>query len=222
MVNTELRDQLQSLVENAGRRRTDRRAATEEEMRVLEERLARAGAVTQKAVREIALPRLQALPAALPNADPPRCDDERGFVCVNFRSTDAYPVGADVSLALVAGPDLKSLMCSWRVSIVPILIDYAREGTLTLDLEAPDFGKLGKFLDNRIVRFVADYLRIHEPGSPYEYAFTVVDPVCGMKLSRANAVQSVGRGGRVHYFCVDECRKRFEAAPEQSGARNAR
>jgi hypothetical protein len=38
------------------------------------------------------------------------------------------------------------------------------------------------------------------------------DPVCGMKVERAKAVTSES-GGRTSYFCSDQCREAFEAAP---------
>ena len=42
---------------------------------------------------------------------------------------------------------------------------------------------------------------------------TDIDPVCGMKVKTRNAKSAV-HDGRVHYFCSQECRERFEAAPD--------
>ena len=38
------------------------------------------------------------------------------------------------------------------------------------------------------------------------------DPVCGMKVSTAEAKTSVYRG-EIHYFCSQSCREKFEAEP---------
>ena len=39
-----------------------------------------------------------------------------------------------------------------------------------------------------------------------------VDPVCGMPVSRAGA-KSCAYQGRIYYFCSQNCREKFEAAP---------
>ena len=40
------------------------------------------------------------------------------------------------------------------------------------------------------------------------------DPVCGMKVDRAKALQ-LQHGGKTFYFCSEHCRNRFEAEPER-------
>jgi YHS domain-containing protein len=39
-----------------------------------------------------------------------------------------------------------------------------------------------------------------------------VDPVCGMTIGTANAKSAVHEG-HVYYFCSQDCREKFEAAP---------
>ncbi|HUC73337.1 MAG TPA: heavy metal translocating P-type ATPase [Stellaceae bacterium] len=39
------------------------------------------------------------------------------------------------------------------------------------------------------------------------------DPVCGMTVDPATAVQRVEHAGHIHYFCGTRCRERFEADP---------
>ena len=39
-----------------------------------------------------------------------------------------------------------------------------------------------------------------------------VDPVCGMTVETGSAKSSV-HGGQVYYFCSQDCRAKFEAAP---------
>ena len=40
-----------------------------------------------------------------------------------------------------------------------------------------------------------------------------IDPVCGMTVATAGARSSVYKG-HVYYFCSQDCREKFEAAPE--------
>lgn len=44
---------------------------------------------------------------------------------------------------------------------------------------------------------------------------SVRDPVCGMELSRKSAPEELVYGGKTYNFCVDTCRKEFEADPEK-------
>jgi YHS domain-containing protein len=41
----------------------------------------------------------------------------------------------------------------------------------------------------------------------------VTDPVCGMIL-QASAAKTAAYQGQIHYFCSQNCREKFEAAPE--------
>jgi YHS domain-containing protein len=39
-----------------------------------------------------------------------------------------------------------------------------------------------------------------------------VDPVCGMTV-QTNTAKSAVHNGRAYYFCSEDCRQKFEAAP---------
>ena len=41
------------------------------------------------------------------------------------------------------------------------------------------------------------------------------DPVCGRELQPSSAASSFVREGKTLYFCSDECRAKFDAAPEK-------
>ena len=43
----------------------------------------------------------------------------------------------------------------------------------------------------------------------------VTDPVCGMKVNDNNSQFQTQFAGRKYYFCSDECRKEFEADPNE-------
>ncbi|HSB82544.1 MAG TPA: heavy metal translocating P-type ATPase [Candidatus Methylomirabilis sp.] len=44
---------------------------------------------------------------------------------------------------------------------------------------------------------------------------TVRDPVCGMRLEAADAAATSRHDGRTYYFCAVDCRRKFDASPEQ-------
>ncbi len=41
------------------------------------------------------------------------------------------------------------------------------------------------------------------------------DPVCGMKVDEKNPQAQIQFAGRKYYFCSEECRKEFEADPNE-------
>ena len=45
------------------------------------------------------------------------------------------------------------------------------------------------------------------------------DPVCGMDVDpNATTVERIDRKGTSYYFCSADCRRQFEASPEEFGA----
>ncbi len=44
---------------------------------------------------------------------------------------------------------------------------------------------------------------------------TVIDPVCGMKLSPDTAAETCEHEGTTYYFCADVCRETFVADPQR-------
>ncbi len=43
---------------------------------------------------------------------------------------------------------------------------------------------------------------------------TVSDPVCGMKISPADAVSSIEHDGTTYYFCSQDCADSFRDSPD--------
>jgi Cu+-exporting ATPase len=43
---------------------------------------------------------------------------------------------------------------------------------------------------------------------------TVKDPVCGMRITPADAVETVEHEGTTYYFCSSDCAESFRDAPE--------
>ncbi len=43
----------------------------------------------------------------------------------------------------------------------------------------------------------------------------VTDPVCGMQFDNSQAEAQTTHAGTAYYFCSEECRKLFEANPDE-------
>lgn len=116
-------------------------------------------------------------------------------------------------LCLSHDPGCATAWCTFSPSILPILVDYERDASVEVQLEAPDLARLEEFLDVRIHRFVTAYLGVREPESMYQRDLLVLDPVCGMRIRRSDAHAHLDHGGRRVFFCSDACRIRYEADP---------
>lgn len=209
-----LKEQIQALMSRLSQERKVRSAARRKEMMEVADRKAQYECAARACVKDVVVPRLEALRQALGNGNPVQISGDGSSACLGLRSSDSFPVGADLSLSTSHDLEVRTLEFSWKVSIIPILMEYDREASLSLSLESPDGERLGRFLDERILRFVSDYLRIHAPESPYLRNAEVMDPICKMSFPAAEAASSITVGTRTFYFCAEECAARFEADRE--------
>lgn len=204
-----------ALLEQARRGGEKRRLATERTMEEIDRRLKHIAYLVADLDLRIVIPKLRELACMFPNAKEPR---KQGFcdrVWLDFTPTPAYPLEARVTIGMAPDPSAEKLRVTVSVVIVPVFLDYEREAWLDLEVRNPDTRGLEEFLDRRLLQFVKDYLRTGEPESPYHDDDKVTDPVCQMTFSVAEAATSVTYKDRTYYFCVEGCRRKFEATPER-------
>lgn len=214
-VETDLRRRIERLIADAGARQEARREEVHREMSRLEDRLERFETLARQWLDELVVPRLEALGSVFPNREPLTRVAGSYRAVQAFRHTDDFPVDARVEARVWLDVASGRSRLTFESSIIPILMDYEREGSIEYGLEAADPVAIGVFLDERIVRFVRDYLRVREPDSPYQKDRLVTDPVCGMVLRRADVAAVLDHEGRRYYFCVAGCRERFASDPDR-------
>ncbi|MEK7836798.1 MAG: YHS domain-containing protein [candidate division NC10 bacterium] len=210
-----LRQRLEALLADDRTRRDERSTEIRHEMHGMEARLARFEAVAREWMDRLIVPKLETLAALFANRRPMVRTGSAYRVEQAFGQTEDFPADALVEVSLTFDIAAERIRLTFEASIIPILMEYEREGMIEYGLGTPDPGAVGPFLDERIVRFVQDYLRLREPDSPYQKDRRVTDPVCGMTLRRAEAAATLEHGGRTYHFCVPECRERFAADPER-------
>ena len=211
----DLRNRIEQLLTDVGTRREARWGEMRSEMSRMERQLERFEPLATKWMDELVEPRFRILAALFPNSTPPVRMEPGYSVALPFRQTEDFPVDARVEARIALDIGGARIRTTFEASIIPILMDYERVASIEYGLEAPDTVAVGVFLDERILRFVQDYLRVREPDSPYQKDRLVTDPVCGMTLRRAEAAATLVHGGRTYHFCVPECRERFAADPER-------
>lgn len=210
-----LGEQLGRLLESSGQAKEKRQLATHRKMEEIERRLKHIAMAVTDWRQRFVIPRLSELAARFPNAVNPVRDPSCEAVCVAFVPTQEFPVEARLSVAMRPDPTAEKIRVTVTALLMPVQADFDREAWLDLWVHSPDTKKLGEFLDARIVRFVEDYLSVRDPASPYQAERVATDPVCQMTIPIVDAVCSVDYRNHTYYFCVDECRKRFEADPDR-------
>lgn len=210
-----LRSRIEELVQAAKARRGERRATVEQEMTAMEQWQARLDAFAEEWLEKVVLPKLRTLSEAFPNSTMPAHLPSSPLASLVLARNDEFPASVQVDVGLV--PDLthRRSCLTFDVRIVPVLMDYAKGSSIEIDIEAPDRIAIESFLDEQMVDFVKDYLRINEPDSPYQRDRQVTDPVCGMTFTRAEAAGAAEYGHRTYYFCAPRCHERFEATPQR-------
>jgi YHS domain-containing protein len=114
-----------------------------------------------------------------------------------------------LKLAASADRDVRNLVVSYDLEIVPILMKFDRHAEIEFPLEAVDRAALGKWLDDRIVGFVQTYLALHE-NEYYLKDYMVEDPVVKMRFPKFAAGATLQKDGKMLYFINEETRKEYE------------
>lgn len=207
--------QIASLLKDAESTQAKRRRITEKTMEEVDRRLKHIAYLVADLDLRFVIPKLRELGAMFPNAAEPRKHGVCDLISLDFLPNDEYPAQARICVGMTPSPSADNLRVTVSVVMLPVHLPYEREGWIDLDVRNPDSRRFEKFLDARFVQFVKDYLHVRDPESPYHEDQKVTDPVCQMTFSIVEAACSTTLNDKTYYFCVDGCRRRFEATPER-------
>jgi YHS domain-containing protein len=183
-------------------------------MKEQEARLARYTTVADHLTREVIRPRLERLAACFDNARVPEDEGSRHGVVCRFERTARFPAAATLELGITRDGEAHQVEIVYSLTILPIFFPYDQQGHLVQPLDALDEGKVAAWVEDRIVGFVDAYLRL-ETVDQYQAENVVTDPVCGMRLNRVHASAQTEYRGVKHYFCVEDCRRKFLTEPDR-------
>jgi len=106
-------------------------------------------------------------------------------------------------------PDIKNLIVSCDLDILPILMKFERHSEIAFPLDAVDKEALAGWLDDRIVGFVKTYLALHE-NQYYLKEHTVEDPIAKVKFPKYAAGATFEHGGTKYYFLNEATCREFQ------------
>jgi YHS domain-containing protein len=116
-------------------------------------------------------------------------------------------------LAITRDAEAMSVVTQYRLTILPMFVPFEGTDQLIMPLDAVDEAKIARWVEDKIVHFVETYMRL-ETAEQYQAENTATDLVCGMPVSTVRPGATLQHAGQTFYFCLDECRAKFEANPD--------
>ncbi len=192
------------------------------------ERLHEFDALGRHVMVGVVRPRMEKLVEYFPGAMISKPGDPYQSTCW-FGSTEHLPTMAILQIGIDHDERLEKLDLSYDLKVVPAFLPYERHDKLAFDLvpgrvdavwrtagsgERIDEQAVSAWVEDCLLRFVRTYLRLQACGSP-QHGDATIDPICGMKIGRADAKSVREYKGHRYYFCSEECGRLFAAEPER-------
>jgi YHS domain-containing protein len=104
--------------------------------------------------------------------------------------------------------DVRHLVLDCTLDILPILMNYEKNCQLELPLGDVDPAVVGKWMDDRIVDAVRNYLALHQNAN-YLKGHLVRDPIANVEFPKYAAAATLEHKGQTYYFIGEETRDEF-------------
>lgn len=211
----ELEQQIQTRLNRATARASEHQSHVQQRMAEVDRKSARFNEIARPLVDRQLRPRLQKAASFFDNAEVTPFDERSWNHCTAvFKHTARFPAWTQLDLFVIPDARMDKLLVRYDLSILPIFFQFEGHDSLAVPIEEVSEPSVARWVDQKLVGFVETYLRL-EQADEYQRENFVTDPVCGMRFNRNSAVSQVQLSGATYYFCIDECRRRFEESPEK-------
>jgi YHS domain-containing protein len=127
-------------------------------------------------------------------------------VLLNFQTPVAR---VRLRLAATHDDDVRNLVLSYDLEILPIFINYNQHAELSIPLDKADRSSVENWLDDRLIEFAQTYLTIQFMDQ-YQKDHMVTDPVANVRFPKVFAQSTLEKQGKTYYFISDQTRREFE------------
>lgn len=161
---------------------------------------------------ELIAPRLSVVANTFPDA---ACsiDTETSTGVLRLNTDDRYRARVDICFGVALAGE-ESVAVYSRPTIIPILMDVPNEERVVIPLDRTDDDVVASFIESQLDRFFVAYFAL-EHIEAYRPLARVIDPVCGMEISRVDAAETARHMGRDYYFCIAQCKEHFLRDPSR-------
>ena len=171
--------------------------------------------VASRLIAAVIRPRMEALADRFDNGKLLNPTESSGAVCTCvFAHSTRFPATTRLSLSVSPGDRMERVSLVYHLQILPVFIRFKDRDEIDFPADAVDESAAARWAEDRLAEFVETYLQL-ETAKHYQSDNMETDPVCGMPVNRNWAAAQTEHGGKTYYFCIDECRQRFEAQPNR-------
>lgn len=211
----ELERQIQARLNRATARACEHQSHAQQRMAEVDRKSVRFNEIARPLVERQLRPRLQKAASFFDNAEVAPLNERSWNHCTAaFKHTERFPASTRLDLFVIPDDKVDNLVVVYDLSIIPIFFQFEGHDTLAIPVDQVDESSVARWVDRKLIEFVETYLRL-EQADEYQRENFVTDPVCGMRINRNSAASQVQLSGVTYYFCIDECRRRFEESPEK-------
>jgi hypothetical protein len=116
--------------------------------------------IAEQLIAEAGYP-LKTVESHFENATVMKSDDLEGFHarCL-FEHTPRFPASVELRFDITYDEEVRKIILTKTVRILPVFMEYDRTGRFVLDLESGDRGEAVRWIQDQVVSFVQTYLKI--------------------------------------------------------------
>jgi len=162
-------------------------------------------------ISSIVRPRLEKVACHFENAKLAKADRADRCACW-FGYSNRFPATTKVEFAVEHDEAIENLVVAYELYMMPVFLKFDAHDKLTLRLDAANETAIAAWVEAKLLTFLDTYLRI-DRGQDDSEDEAVVDPVCGMRISRSKVGASMDYRGHAYFFCSEDCQQRFSKEP---------
>jgi YHS domain-containing protein len=161
-------------------------------------------------------PRMEVLAGYLDNAEPLSGGDQvhRHHCRYRLRHTDRFPATGTFALGVCPDANFRNIVVTYSLEILPIFFPFEGSDRIEFALDGLDEQRLVAWIDEKLGLAFDTCLRLQQTEQ-YQRDNVATDPVCHMQVNKAWAAAQAEYRGQTYYFCLDECREKFDRDPQR-------
>jgi YHS domain-containing protein len=186
-----------------------------ERMHAIGERHRRFTVIGDRLIQEVIRPRFERLAAHFDNGMLLSQEQTGRHHCIcTFQHTPRFPATTKLEMGVSRDGNAENVEVYSDVSILPLFFQLSGEDRMAMPLDQVDESQVASWIDKKIMHFLEAYLRL-ETQDQYQAENAVFCPVCNMQVNKLYAPAQLEHQGKQYFFCVPECKEKFEADPEK-------
>lgn len=134
------------------------------------------------------------------------------FSTLTLPQTERVPAATTLTMGVTIDASTLAAALTYRLQIVPVLMEYEGRDDLPVRLEAPDTVGVIDWIERKLEQFVETCLLL-ERDPRYRNMLRHTDPVCGMPVHGGTGTRRAEYRHQAYHFCSTACREKFEAKP---------